>query len=109
MKKAVFVAGSLLFALGSAHAVDIKYALWHANQRPAYQQCPADFEKKNPSIKIKISQMGWNDYWTAITTGFVSGDSFIFITRSQWTDFGQSGAPTSETPDGAVIGRIALN
>ncbi len=73
MKKAVFVAGSLLFALGSAHAVDIKYALWDANQRPAYQQCATDFEKKNPSIKIKISQMGWNDYWTAITTGFVSG------------------------------------
>ena len=73
MKKAVFVAGSLLVALGSANAVDIKYSLWDANQRPAYQQCAADFEKKNPSIKIKISQMGWNDYWTAITTGFVSG------------------------------------
>ena len=73
MKKAVFVAGSLLVALGSANAVDIKYALWDANQRPAYQQCAADFEKKNPAIKIKISQMGWNDYWTAITTGFVSG------------------------------------
>ncbi len=73
MKKAVFVAGSLLVALGSANAVDIKYALWDANQRPAYQQCATEFEKKNPSIKIKISQMGWNDYWTAITTGFVSG------------------------------------
>jgi len=73
MKKAVFVAASLLVAAGSANAVDIKYALWDANQRPAYQQCATDFEKKNPSIKIKISQMGWNDYWTAITTGFVSG------------------------------------
>lgn len=73
MKKAVFVAGAMLVAAGSANAVDIKYVLWDANQRPAYQQCAADFEKKNPGIKIKINQMGWNDYWTGITTGFVSG------------------------------------
>ena len=73
MNKTIFVAAASLLAAGSAGAVDIKYALWDANQRPAYQQCATDFEKKNPSIKIKISQMGWNDYWTAITTGFVSG------------------------------------
>jgi len=64
MNKAVLFAGALLVASGSASAVDIKYALWDANQKPAYQQCATDFEKKNPDIKIKISQMGWNDYWT---------------------------------------------
>ena len=73
MNKAVVIAGALLVAAGSASAVDIKYTLWDANQKPAYQQCATDFEKKNPDIKIKISQMGWNDYWTGITTGFVSG------------------------------------
>ena len=73
MNRAVFLAGAVLVAAGSANAVDLKYVLWDANQRPAYQQCAADFEKKNSDIKIKISQMGWNDYWTGLTTGFVSG------------------------------------
>ncbi len=43
------------------------------------------------------------------TTGFISGDNFVFVVRSQWTDFGQDGAPETPTPDPAVIGRIALN
>lgn len=43
------------------------------------------------------------------TTGFVSGDNFIFVSRSQWTDFGQDGAPETATPAPAVISRIALN
>jgi multiple sugar transport system substrate-binding protein len=58
---------------GSAHAIEVKYMLWDSNQMPAYQQCAADFEKKNAGITIKITQSGWNDYWTAISTGFVSG------------------------------------
>lgn len=42
------------------------------------------------------------------TTGFISGDNFVFISRSQWTDFGRDGAPTTPTPAPAAIGRIAL-
>ncbi len=74
MKKTTVLAGAMLVAAMSANAAtEIKYSLWDSNQKPAYQQCAADFEKKNPDIKIKINQMGWDDYWTAITTGFVSG------------------------------------
>jgi multiple sugar transport system substrate-binding protein len=47
--------------------------LWDSNQLPAYQQCAADFAKKNPGTTVKITQAGWDDYWTAISTGFVSG------------------------------------
>jgi multiple sugar transport system substrate-binding protein len=64
---------ALTLAAGSAQAVDIKYVLWDSNQLPAYQQCAADFTKKNPNINIKISQSGWDDYWTSISTGFISG------------------------------------
>ena len=60
-------------ACGSAHATEVKYMLWDSNQLPAYKQCAADFEKKNAGITIKITQSGWNDYWTTISTGFVSG------------------------------------
>ena len=52
---------------------DINYWLWDANQLPAYQQCAADFTKANPDIKVKITQRGWDDYWTTLTNGFVAG------------------------------------
>ena len=42
------------------------------------------------------------------TTGFVEGDSFVFVSRSQWTDFGRDGQPTSPSPAPAVISRLAL-
>lgn len=42
------------------------------------------------------------------TTGFVSGDGFVFVARSQWTDFAQDGAPETAAPDPAVIARIGL-
>lgn len=50
----------------------ISYWLWDTNQQPAYQQCAADFTKKT-GINVKISQYGWADYWTKLTTGFASG------------------------------------
>lgn len=43
------------------------------------------------------------------TTGFVAGDNFVFIARSQWTDFGQDGAPETQAPAPAIVARIALN
>ncbi|MFP5017684.1 sugar ABC transporter substrate-binding protein, partial [Paenarthrobacter ureafaciens] len=49
---------------GSAANGEINYWLWDANQLPAYQQCADDFTKANPDIKVKITQRGWDDYWT---------------------------------------------
>lgn len=42
------------------------------------------------------------------TTGFVEGDALIFVSRSQWTDFGPDGQPTSATPAPAVVSRLPL-
>jgi multiple sugar transport system substrate-binding protein len=53
--------------------VPIQYWLWDTNQLPAYEQCATDFEAANPGIDVQITQLGWGDYWTGITTGFVSG------------------------------------
>ncbi len=55
--------------------VTIKYVLWDTNQLPPYQQCADDFMAANPNIAIEIEQLGWNDYWSSITVGFVSGDA----------------------------------
>ena len=54
-------------------AVTIGYSLWDANQLPAYEACATAFNEANPNITVAIEQQGWDDYWTAITTGFVSG------------------------------------
>ncbi len=66
---------ALVALIGStaAQAGEVKYVLWDANQRPAYQQCASDFQKANPGITIKISQQGWDEYWTGLSTGFISG------------------------------------
>ena len=61
--------------IASAQDVTISYLLWDTNQLPAYEQCAADFEAANPGIGIEIEQLGWDDYWTAITTGFITGDT----------------------------------
>ena len=75
---AAAIAISLSACGGSAPASteakgEINYWLWDANQLPAYQQCADDFTKANPDIKVKITQRGWDDYWTTLTNGFVAG------------------------------------
>jgi multiple sugar transport system substrate-binding protein len=52
---------------------EINYWLWDSNQLPGYQQCADDFTKANPDIKVKVTQRGWDDYWTTLTNGFVAG------------------------------------
>ena len=71
---AKIVMASSILAGVPAHAVtEINYWLWDNNQRPSYEACAAAFEKQNPDIKIKITQTGWFDYWSALSTAFVSG------------------------------------
>ncbi|MFC4499360.1 MULTISPECIES: ABC transporter substrate-binding protein [Streptomyces] len=55
----------------SSHTVT--YWLWDANQQPAYQACAKGFEKANPGLHVKITQLGWDDYWTKLTAGFIAG------------------------------------
>ena len=91
------VTGALLTTSAAFAQTQIKYMLWDANQLPAYQQCAAAFQEQSPDIQVNIEQIGWEDYWTAITTGFVSGtapDVFTdhlakypeFVTNDQLVD-----------------------
>lgn len=93
---------ALISALGLSTSAalaqtQIKYVLWDANQFPAYQQCAVAFQEQNPEIQVDIEQLGWDDYWTNLTTGFVSGtapDVFTnhlakypeFVTNEQLVD-----------------------
>ncbi len=59
--------------VSAQEAVVIRYQLWDTNQLPPYEECAATFEAANPGIDVQIEQLGWDDYWTGITTGFISG------------------------------------
>lgn len=50
----------------------VTYWLWDSLQQPAYQEC-ADRFKERTGITVKISQIGWDDYWTKLTAGFIAG------------------------------------
>ncbi|MCX5053820.1 MULTISPECIES: ABC transporter substrate-binding protein [unclassified Streptomyces] len=51
----------------------VTYWLWDANQLPAYQACAKNFEQQNPGLHVKITQLGWDDYWTKLTASFIAG------------------------------------
>jgi multiple sugar transport system substrate-binding protein len=57
----------------SGSGVTINYQLWDANQQAPYQACADEFHKENPNITVKLTQLGWGDYWSGIQTGMVGG------------------------------------
>ncbi|TQM04099.1 ABC transporter substrate-binding protein [Pseudonocardia kunmingensis] len=68
---------------------EVTYWMWDATQLPAYQQCADDFEARNPEIDIAIEQVGWDDYWGRMLTGFVANaapDVFVNHT-SKYGDY----------------------
>lgn len=58
----------------------ITYSLWDPHQLPAYQKC-ADAFSAESGVKVTIKQQGWDDYWTSLTTDFVSGTAPDVITN----------------------------
>jgi len=68
----ILLVSSILANVSAYAATEINYWLWDNNQLPSYQACAEAFEKNHPDIKIKITQTGWFDYWTALSSGFVS-------------------------------------
>jgi len=59
----------------SGQAVTLEYWLWDANQLPAYQQCASNFMAKNSNIKVNITQKGWDDYWSGVQNGMITGSA----------------------------------
>lgn len=57
----------------SGDSVTLEYWLWDDTQLPLYQQCADDFTKKNPNIKVNITQTAWAQYWTNLTTQIAAG------------------------------------
>ncbi|CAN5772774.1 sugar ABC transporter substrate-binding protein [soil metagenome] len=55
--------------------VSLRYAMWDANQQPAYQQCADDYMAANPNVTIALEQIGWGDYWTGLQTSTIAGNA----------------------------------
>lgn len=74
-------------------AVTIRYGLWDANQLPAYQACADAFTEANPHITVEIEQLGWDDYWTNIQTGMISGSNYDVFTNhlAKYPEFAEKG------------------
>src|SRR5690606_20021506 len=77
---APFVPALIPAATAKQDAVTLRYGLWDANQLPAYQACADAFTAKNPNITIEIEQLAWDDYWTNIATGMISGSNYDVFT-----------------------------
>jgi multiple sugar transport system substrate-binding protein len=74
---------------GNAADGEISYWLWDANQLPAYQQCADDFAAANEGLSVKITQSGWDDYWSKVTNGMASGEMADVFTNhlAKYPDF----------------------
>lgn len=92
LRRAAMLAGTALAAT-AAQAGTVKYMMWDSIQLPAYRQCAADFEKKHPGIRIKVSQAGWGDYWTALSIGFIADSApDVFVNHpSKYPEFARNG------------------
>lgn len=55
----------------SGSADTVEYWLWDSAQMPGYEACAERFREKT-GITVNITQIGWDDYWTKITAGFIA-------------------------------------
>lgn len=81
----------------------VTYWLWDSNQLPGYERCARDFERRNPGVKVAISQISWESYWTKLTASLIAGtepDVFTdHITKfAQFADLDVL-APLDELPE----------
>lgn len=71
------ILGSMIGLAGcdaqGTETVALDYWLWDTNQLLPYQECVDQFEEQNPNIEVRITQYGFDDYWTKLTAGFVAG------------------------------------
>ncbi|TWD82304.1 carbohydrate ABC transporter substrate-binding protein (CUT1 family) [Kribbella amoyensis] len=52
---------------------EVIYWLWDSAQLPMYAEAAKAFHEQNPQYTVTIEQYGWNDYWSKLVTGFISG------------------------------------
>jgi multiple sugar transport system substrate-binding protein len=85
---------------GACAQLVVRHALWDANQRPLYQRCASAFEAENPGLRVRLQQIGWDDYWTSLATGFISNTAPDVFTNhvAKYSEFVLNGVVVDLTP-----------
>ena len=61
----------------------VTFRLWDDQVAKAYESSFAEFEKKNPDIKVDVQLVPWADYWTKLPTDIAAGTAAdIFWTNT---------------------------
>ena len=96
---ALLLAGTTLVP-AAAQSQEISYWMWDNRQAPVYQQCADAFHARHPDITVKITQEGWDNYWTTLTTSLISGEApDVFVNHvSRFPEFAANGVLTDMTP-----------
>ena len=91
---------ALLCSAAASQAGEVRHLLWDSNQRPLYQQCARDFEAANPGIHIRITQQGWDDYWSTLSLGFIANTAPDVLTNhvTKYPEFVRNGVLADLTP-----------
>ncbi|MFI6815426.1 ABC transporter substrate-binding protein [Nonomuraea sp. NPDC050328] len=58
---------------GTSEKAEISYAIWDKNDQPGTLKIIEAFEKKNPTIKVKLEVTPWDQYWTKLQTAVTGG------------------------------------
>ena len=81
-------------------ATTLRHVLWDANQKPLFERCARDFEALTPGVRVRVQQLGWDDYWPALSTGFISGTAPDVFTNhaSRFSEFALNGVMANLQP-----------
>jgi multiple sugar transport system substrate-binding protein len=63
----------------SGDKVELSYAIWDNNQKPAMEELGKEFTRTHPNVTVQVQLTPWADYWTklkAAATGGAAPDVF---------------------------------
>ncbi|NUR88140.1 MAG: sugar ABC transporter substrate-binding protein [Nonomuraea sp.] len=91
--------------------VTLTYRLWDEQQKVGYDKVMADFEKANPTIKVKVEVMPWDDYWTKLTADAVAGSApdVFWMQPGYFPEFATKGVLADLTPLGLDTSKFHPN
>jgi len=80
-------------AKGDKQNVELKMFFWDKNQEPGLKAMADDFMAKNPTYKITVETIPWNEYWTKLQAAATGGDmpDIVVMHPDQEENYAQGG------------------
>jgi len=87
-------------ASDSGGPVQLRFAIWDANQAEMQQKAIDLFEKQNPNVKVKLELMAGDTYWEKIQAGLAAKDSYdaFWMDTYNFIDYASRGAMMDLSP-----------